>query len=140
MKKRRRSTPRAAARAVDEIYLQPWFASNDVASAIRRIVPEHVFHKMRYYFEDWGCLVCGTKNRAYESNGMCTKCAKRTWKRLFASLERRGVRLPERSRKAVPSGELRVQCAKTLLSDLARGDWSPNRMKLHRMAWSNQVP
>jgi hypothetical protein len=138
--KRGRSTPRTAARTVDEVYLQPWFASNEIAWAIRRIVPQHVFHKMRYYFEDWGCLVCGTRNRCYESNGMCGPCARRIWKRLFASLERRSVKLPERSHRGVPSGEQRVQCAMTLLSDLASGDWSPNRMKLRRMTWSNQVP
>jgi hypothetical protein len=131
--KRRRSASDPAARAVDDVYLQPWFASNEIASAIRRIVPKHVFHRMRYYFEDWGCLVCGTKNRSYESNGMCGKCAQRTWKRVFSSLQRRSVRLPEPSHVSAPNGEQRVRSAKTLLSDLACAAWTPNRMKVRRI-------
>ena len=128
---------RGRANGLHEISLQPWFLNNECAAAIRRIVPPALLHKMRYYFEDWGCLICKSKNRPHASNGMCGQCATRIQKRLFWCLQRRGiVASPERDRSDIPNGEERVRSATTLLSDLARGEWTPKRMKLRRINWS----
>ncbi len=98
---------------------------------------QDVFHKMRYYFEDWGCLICKSKKRPHVSNGMCGQCAARIQKRLFWCLQRRGISSPERDTPDIPNGEDRVRSATTLLSDLARGEWTPKRMKLRRIKWSD---
>jgi len=29
---------------------------------------------MRYYFDDYGCLKCGSRSSVYGSNGMCKRC------------------------------------------------------------------
>ena len=55
----------------DAIFLQPWFLPVEVYRAIRRVLPYIHLFKMRYYFEDYGCLKCGKKNALYQSNGFC---------------------------------------------------------------------
>ncbi len=115
----------------DEIFLQPWFLDRRRAEAIRRMVPDHFVHKMRFYFEDWGCLVCDSKRRRYGSNGMCHVCTHRIQKRLFECLKGRHVR----TEKAPPSTRLmdeiaRVRSARMLLSDLVDGAWSPSPLRL----------
>ncbi len=122
---------------LDEVFLQPWFLSQDIACAVRKIIPDLFLNKMRYYFEDWGCLVCGSKRRLYLSNGMCSPCVTRTRKRLFLCLERRGLTPSERLNSDLMSGEERVRSARTLLRDLARGGWSPNRLKLRKINWTD---
>jgi len=120
---------------VDEIFLQPWFLSQDIAAAVRRIIPDLFLKKMRYYFEDWGCLVCGSKRRVHLSNGMCSPCVIRIRKRLCFCLERRSL-TPLKGPKSDPmSSDERVRSARTLLRDLARGGWSPNRMKFRKITW-----
>jgi hypothetical protein len=128
---------RQAEGSMNEMFLQPWFSNNECAAAIRRVVPPTLFHKMRYYFEDWGCLICKSKERPHVSNGMCGQCAARIQKRLFWCLQRRGISSPERDTPDIPNGEDRVRSATTLLSDLARGEWTPKRMKLRRIKWSD---
>lgn len=84
----KRSTKSHAA-LVEKILLQPWFLPKKVAVAIHAIVPVDYRRKMRYLFEDFGCLVCASES-GYYSNGMCMKCFKRTRKRILSSLRRRG--------------------------------------------------
>src|SRR5205807_5726388 len=72
----------AEAQASQSAILEPWFQSYAVAQELRR--HQSMFHKRKFslYFEKWGCLVCGTKERAQQSHGMCHKC----WLRLVARL------------------------------------------------------
>lgn len=119
----------------DDIFLQPWFVSKEIASAICHLIPDTFLSKMRFYFEDWGCLVCGKKNGTYMSNGMCSRCVNRIRQRLLSSLERRGVKTSERSVTEETTGEERVRSARTLLRDLVRREWHPNRMKFRRISW-----
>jgi hypothetical protein len=116
----------------DEVFLQPWFLDKKCAAAVRRLIPRICSHKMRFYFEDWGCLVCRSKKRRYGSNGMCHLCTTRIQKRLRLCLQRRAVKesdqgSPARAAQQEPD---RVQIAKDLLSDIARREWSPNRLTL----------
>ena len=122
---------------LDDIFLQPWFLSKDIAFAVRHLIPDTFLNKMRFYFEDWGCLICGSKNRPYLSNGMCGKCVNRIQKRLFWCLEKRRLTPSASPSTDVMNGEERVRSAGTLLSDLARGAWSPNRMKLRQIKWGD---
>lgn len=119
---------------LDNIFLQPWFVDYGTACAIRRLLPEGQFRKLRFYFDDWGCLVCRKKNAVYGCNGMCSRCAQRIQKRVLTSLQKRG--LPTTTpRPAQHDGYDRVHGAKTLLKDLALGGWSPRRMKLRKIDW-----
>ena len=127
----KRSRSKSKRRLLEEIFLQPWFLDVRRAAAIRRMVPDHFVRKMRFYFEDWGCLVCETKRRRYGSNGMCHVCTHRVQKRLFECLKRRHVTvrrapLPTRLMDEIA----RVRSARMLLSDLVDGGWSPSRSRL----------
>jgi len=74
---------------VEQILLQPWFLPKKVAFTIHSLVPVDFYKKMRYVFEDYGCLLCGAET-GYHSNGMCQTCHARTYKKILFSLRRRG--------------------------------------------------
>ena len=73
----------------EEIALQPWFLDRKACCAIKRLIPPAHFSKLRYYFEDYGCLRCGSKTRPYASNGMCDACHTTTFIRIQKALRRR---------------------------------------------------
>ena len=73
----------------DAIFLQPWFLPVEVYRAIRRVLPYIHLFKMRYYFEDYGCLKCGKKNVLYQSNGFCESCGVVIRHRIKQALKRR---------------------------------------------------
>jgi len=92
-------------RKVEEIFasqrgamLEPFFQSADVSRGItkRQTVPQQ--RKWTYYFEEWGCLICGTKKRIHVSNGMCATCRKRVSYRLDAIIRAytKNETMPER--------------------------------------------
>jgi hypothetical protein len=90
----KRQTPGQGARIkrseIDkEIFLQPWFVPQDVFLEIRRILPSAHLSKMRYYFEDYGCLRCGSKDSLYGSNGLCERCSVLIRGRVKRALTRR---------------------------------------------------
>jgi hypothetical protein len=73
----------AEAQANQGAILEPWFqTSRALAAAIRR--HGSIFHKRKFgfYFERWGCVICGTKEQAHESHGMCHNCLERFVQRL----------------------------------------------------------
>ena len=131
MEKRARHESRS--RSIDEVLLQPWFLDHEHAAAVRSVVPDHFVHKMRFYFEDWGCLLCGSRRRRYGSNGMCHICITRTLKRLIGCLKRRRISAESRLPRA-PTGLMteiaRVRSAKMLLGDIVSGKWVPSRLRL----------
>jgi len=55
---------------------------------------------MRYYFEDFGCLRCGSRDSLYASNGMCQGCSIVVRSRVVLCLARRfckiGVRVDKK--------------------------------------------
>jgi len=134
MKKRQRSGSESPAQSLstEELLLPPWFLDYRCASALRKMMPEILVHKMRFYFDDWGCLVCRSKKRRYGSNGMCHICATRIQKRLYWCLQRRAPKTLDQTRATRSADEHldRVQIARTLLADIAQREWSPNRLEL----------
>jgi|HubBroStandDraft_2_1064218.scaffolds.fasta_scaffold59022_3 hypothetical protein len=82
----------------DEVFLQPWFVSKAEYVAVRRILPPSQMLKMRYYFDDYGCLKCEKLKVLYGSNGLCRQCSIIVRARLVLALKRRfkklGVRMP----------------------------------------------
>jgi hypothetical protein len=71
------------------VFLQPWFLPRDVYAQIRRVLPSAHLSKMRYYFEDYGCLRCGVRDSLYGSNGFCEKCSVLIRGRVTRALKRR---------------------------------------------------
>ena len=129
----RRQSGQQSSELFDDVFLQPWFLNGAKASAIRRLLPKNFQSRMRFYFDDWGCMICGTKRGLHMSNGMCRRCVDRVRRRLLSSLERRGSEKIEHLSPDRMTGEERVRYAQTLLSDLVKSDWKPPRMKLRRM-------
>jgi hypothetical protein len=93
------SKPVEVGSAEDELVLQPWFLSKSTYAAVRRLLPPSQMLKMRYYFEDYGCLKCGNLNALYCSNGLCRGCSVTIRCRLALALKRRfrklGVKIPK---------------------------------------------
>jgi hypothetical protein len=50
---------------------QPWYMPKPVSLQMRKILPSIHLAKMRYYFDDHGCLQCEKRDILYGSNGMC---------------------------------------------------------------------
>src|SRR5580704_6912679 len=73
----------------EDIFLQPWFVPKDVYLQIRRLLPNAQLSKMRYYFEDYGCLKCSKQTTIYGSNGLCERCSVLIRGRIQRCLERR---------------------------------------------------
>jgi hypothetical protein len=73
----------------DELFLQPWFLSEADYAAVRRILPPSQMLKMRYYFDDYGCLKCGKLSALYGSNGFCRGCSIIVRARIVLALKRR---------------------------------------------------
>lgn len=78
---------------LDEVFLQPWFLPRPLSEKIRRLLPSSQFLKMRYYFDDYGCLKCGKRNCLYGTNGMCERCYVIVRQRIASTLFRRFRRI-----------------------------------------------
>jgi hypothetical protein len=61
--------------ANDELFLQPWFLPKPTYLAVKKLLPSSQLAKMRYYFEDYGCLKCCSRTALHGSNGMCVRCS-----------------------------------------------------------------
>lgn len=75
------------------------FLSKSEYVAVRRILPPSQMLKVRYYFDDYGCLKCGKLNAIYSSSGLCRRCSIIVRARVVLALKRRfkklGVKLPK---------------------------------------------
>lgn len=82
----------------DEIFLQPWFMPKKIFLQIRTLLPSAQLARMKYYFEDYGCLRCARSNVVYRGNGLCQECSVVVRCRLLRALTRRfkkvGVAIP----------------------------------------------
>lgn len=58
----------------DQVFMLPWFLPKPAYLAIRRILPNIHIAKMRYYFEDYGCIRCERRDVLYRTNGLCEQC------------------------------------------------------------------
>jgi hypothetical protein len=93
MVKHRRSSYSSTA---EKVLLQPWFLPQRVAFAIHGLVPPDYWKKWHNFFDDYGCLICGSESQ-YQADGMCRACFNRTRKRLAQSVKRRLKSVPKRS-------------------------------------------
>jgi hypothetical protein len=68
--------------------LQPWFQSHETSYAIKRAQTVNEQQKFVHYFQEWGCLVCGTTEASHCSNGMCQSCHRRITYRMQVILRK----------------------------------------------------
>src|SRR5580692_4869913 len=115
---------------LDATFLQPWFLPQSTALAIRRLLPPEHRHRMRFYFDDYGCLKCGKINVMYGSNGLCKLCMQQVKLRLFFAIKRRWTAA---SCDNLPRTFRRVVDAQRLLKDLVgpSSSKSPKREVKH---------
>lgn len=73
--------------------LQPWFLDHKLSYAIKRLIPRKYFYRMRWLFDDYGCLRCNKKRTLYGGNGFCNRCRFEIMRRLRYSLRRRAKKL-----------------------------------------------
>lgn len=118
--RKRRRPDGNPAEAISDALLQPWFLSMETAKAVLRLIPRVYFSRMRWFFEDYGCLRCGKRNVAYGSNCLCFRCRLRVAYRMRRSMQRRlaHARVPTHQLRE-PSYINRAKLAERLLSDLA---------------------
>ena len=62
--------------------LQPFFQPREISREIRARQTVQEQNKWSYYWEEFSCLICRTKEHPYESLGMCRSCHMRTEQRL----------------------------------------------------------
>ena len=74
---------------------KPFFRTRAIEDAIRKEQTVVQQRKWRYYFEKWGCLICGSKAAAYNSLGMCATCHARTAHRLATCMRRAEAERPD---------------------------------------------
>lgn len=105
----------------DAALLQPWFLNRQIASAIMRLIPQQYLSRMRWYFEDYGCLRCQKKGRPYGGSGLCEACRHTTTERILRSMKRRGKTLDRQQEPSADQWSLnRVKAAEELLRGFSR--------------------
>src|SRR5579862_7585152 len=77
----------------DEIFFQPWFVSKSTFLKFRTMLPSCHLLKLRYYFDDYGCIRCGKIQARYGHNGFCRACARIVSSRMIYALRRHFRRL-----------------------------------------------
>lgn len=97
----------------DELFLQPWFLPRRNECAMRVLMPPHYRRRMSAFFEDYGCMICGTYD-GYFANGMCHNCNRKVRAKLRKCLKRRMKDLP--NNKVSSTLERQKGLAKRLLS------------------------
>src|SRR5579859_2211458 len=117
--KRHSTTSRRSEKHADAL-LQPWFLDHKLAYAIQRLIPRKYFYRMRWIFDDYGCLRCNRKRTLYGGNGFCTRCRFEIMRRLRYAMRRRAKKFrdpqPPEPRKWYFD---RADAAEKLLADLA---------------------
>ena len=83
----------------DELFLQPWFLPKATYLKLKGLLPSSQLAKTRYYFEDYGCLKCGSRIALYGSNGMCSGCSIIVRGRIAISLTKRFRRIGVKVRR-----------------------------------------
>ena len=127
----RASAPSEVLALNDEVFLQPWFVPKDVYLEIRRLLPNIHLTKMRYYFEDYGCLKCGDRKHLYGSNGLCERCSVLIRGRVARSLKRRlkAVGIDEQPPEIAITLGSGVDAARSLLRSVRRQMTNPRNQK-----------
>lgn len=89
MSRTRKAKTKADSFMDDQVFMLPWYLPKGTYLAIRKILPNIHIAKMRYYFDDYGCIRCERRDVLYRTNGLCERCNVIVRGRLVACLKRR---------------------------------------------------
>src|SRR6185369_995144 len=104
-------------RVLREVLLQPWFLPRQLGFKIHAMLPHNYRYKMRFYFDDYGCLKCERRNAKYGFNGFCTVCCEKIMHRTCSALKRRQIS-PAVKKQYTARNLQRAADAQQLLRDL----------------------
>jgi DNA-directed RNA polymerase subunit RPC12/RpoP len=135
--RKRASTNRVRGSIADDVLFQPWFLPQRVAVSIHGLIPVDFRKKMRHFFDDYGCMICGTEVE-YHSNGMCQSCHHRTHKRLLLSVKRHAQR-GERRRLDLELFSQEKLAKKLLARFVLEGAATSKKPRLEPLRHSNPV-
>jgi hypothetical protein len=96
-------------------FLLPCLLTKRAYLAMRSIVPRDFQRRMRYYYDDHGCLRCGFHRGPHKANGFCLRCCSLVTTRLKRCHDRRKNRKQSRYAQDLLS---KGHQAKALLKDL----------------------
>jgi len=109
---------------------QPFFQPRHIANEIKRRQTVQEQHKFSYAYNDWGCLVCGTKDRPYQSLWMCKGCYSVAHHRLLASIRKHSPGQDEPRPTFVDTVKLARAALAPSIETLAKG--SAEKMSLEK--------
>lgn len=102
----------------DQVFLLPWYLPKETYLVVRRVLPNIHISKMRYYFDDYGCIRCERQDVLYKTNGLCEQCNAIVRWRLAHCLKKRLAKVGLSDEQNHPlDGELRL--ARDLLRPLS---------------------
>jgi hypothetical protein len=78
----------AEAMSGSDALFQPFFQTPEIAREIKRRQTVVEQNKYTYAYEEWGCLVCGDRERGHKSLSMCQRCFERTAHRLRSGMRK----------------------------------------------------
>ena len=84
----------------DGLLWEPWFRYRQEAYEIRRLQTVPQQRKMAAYYEYFGCLICGEKERPHAGNACCPRCRGTRDKRFRWIEKRLTAPAPEQAGKA----------------------------------------
>lgn len=102
--------------------LQPWFLPRRTCNEILRLLPPEWKKRMRYYFDDYGCMRCDRRDVPHQRCGFCEKCCRMVLRRLGFSVRRHFKKAAEAQPTAKPSDlQTRARLAQKLLRGITKG-------------------
>ncbi len=69
--------------------MQPWFLPKPLCWKVSNMLPHSYGLKIRYYFDDFGCIRCGQKTAACGFNRFCKVCPELVVNRIAFAVGRR---------------------------------------------------
>lgn len=82
-------SPKLSMKRLNPIKFQPSLLPRETYRSIVDLTLQECSLKMHDYFDQHGCMKCGSRTRRYGQNGMCRPCATKIGKRLRRHWKRR---------------------------------------------------
>jgi hypothetical protein len=120
----------------DTVIFRPWFLPQRIGFAIHSLVPPFLGDKMRYFFDDYGSMICGT-GTGYHSNGMCRICYGRIRKKVMLGVRRRSTPHPNQRLDLMLFRQEKL--ARKLLAKYSRRPWGNPKARRTEPERSNPV-
>jgi hypothetical protein len=87
----------------DQVFMLPWYLPKETYNGVKNLLPHIHISKMRYYFDDYGCIRCERRDRLYGANGLCEQCNVIVRSRLAHCLKKRLAQMGVSDERILPS-------------------------------------